>query len=105
MVEGTLNGGNGGVLSVNGSILGIQRVHEDENIDSPVIGISFMGFASSKQFIKYDNCTKNPQKYYFWEVTLDKKDLDKFIVQFNKMIDKLLVTKVENKEKTIVEDK
>ena len=86
IIKRKLNGGNGCVESLLGSLLGIQTtMNDDGNPD----GICLMGFNSVKDFTKYNKAKEGKEdKYLAWEVYLDEKSYGALITQLDKIVAK-----------------
>ena len=99
LLKGEINEGNGGVVSLNGGIIAIQRDYDNKN---QLIGADLIGFPSEHSFIKY-NKSGNIEKYSAWLVVLDVEEFEKFVEEFEKMIFKKF-PELNTKKKKVKKD-
>lgn len=85
LLKGVVNNGNGGIQSLNGSILAISKIRTPEGEDD---GIEIMGFNNPKKFIKYGaaNPNKDLEKYITWELYLGQSEYEALIKCFEKIL-------------------
>ena len=89
LLKGDINDGYGCIAALNGSLLGVsQSTDEDGNKNGE---LCFLGFASEKDFQKYNNAKNDKQaaKYVGWEIYLDNKGAKTFVAQFEKIFKKI----------------
>ncbi len=103
LLKGDVNNGSGGIQSVNGSILVINKVQTSDGEND---GVEIMGFDSSKKFIKYEaaNSDKVLEKYITWELYLGQSEYEAFIKCFEKMLIKRFPDLNKQEEENEVSD-